>query len=180
MTHPDFVKFHIQTCSAKESGSSPRCDPMAAQQHLWPASQASLRILMSGQGFLKDFKAFGSRPSLAEVHFPFHFVDFLDFGELHDSDDSGGRGDPIFGNFHQMDSVGSRSEINLLVNRVRKMEKRIQCWTLWQDLLQYDVICVVFSEFRHSGGKVEGGYSCGKKSENPQETINGFGLGTGL
>ena len=50
---------------------------------------------MSGQGFLKDFKAFGSRPSLAEVHFPLHFVDFLDFGELHDSDDSGGGGTPF-------------------------------------------------------------------------------------
>ena len=140
---------------------------MAAQPHLWPASQASLRILMSGQGFLKDFKAFGSQPSLAEVHFPLHFVGFLDFGELHDSDDSGGRGDPIFGNFHQMDSVGSRSEINLLINRVRKMEKRIQSWTLWQDLLQYDAICAFVFEFRHSNEKVDPRKWCGQKSENP-------------
>ena len=50
---------------------------------------------MSGQGFLKDFKAFGSRPSLAEVHFPLHFFDSLDFGEF---DDSGG-GDPYFQQF---------------------------------------------------------------------------------
>ena len=102
---------------------------------------------MSGQGFLKDCKAFGSQPSLAEVHFPLHFVDFLDFGELHDSDDSGGRGDPIFGNFRQMDSIGSRSEIDLSINRERKVEKRIPSWTLWQDLLQYDAICAVFFEF---------------------------------
>ena len=40
---------------------------------------------MSGQGFLKDFKAFGSWPSLAEVHFPLHFLNSLDFGEFHDS-----------------------------------------------------------------------------------------------
>ena len=65
---------------------------------------------MSGQGFLKDFKAFGSRPSLGEVHFPIHFFDFLDFGELHDSDDSGG-GDPflaIFIKWIQLD-VGPKS-----------------------------------------------------------------------
>ena len=47
---------------------------------------------MSGHGFLKDFKAFASRPSLAEVHFPLHFFDSLDFGEF---DDSGGGG-PLF------------------------------------------------------------------------------------
>ena len=57
---------------------------------------------MSGQGFLKDFKAFGSRPSLAEAHFPLHFVDFLHFGELHDSDDSGGGGS----HFRQFSSNG--------------------------------------------------------------------------
>ena len=114
---------------------------------------------MSGKGFLQDFKAFGSRPSLAEVHFPLHFFDFLDFGELHDSDDSGG-GDPIFGNFHQMDSIGSRSEINLLINRVRKVEKRIQSWTLWKDFLQYDAICAFLFAFKHSSRKVDGGDWC--------------------
>ena len=45
---------------------------------------------MSGQGFLKDLKAFGSRPSLAEVHSPLHFLSSLDLGEFHDS----GGGDP--------------------------------------------------------------------------------------
>ena len=62
---------------------------------------------MSGQGFLKDFKAFGSRPSLAEVHFPLHFFDSLDFGEF---DDSGG-GDPfsaIFITWIQLD-LGPKS-----------------------------------------------------------------------
>ena len=122
---------------------------------------------MSGQGFLKDFKAFGSRPSLAEVHFPLHFFDFLDFGELHDSDDSGG-GDPIFGNFHQMDSIGSRSEINLLINRVSKVEKRIQSWTLRQDFLQYDAIGATLLAFGNKNRKVEGGNWCVQKPEKPE------------
>ena len=51
---------------------------------------------MSGQGFLKDFKAFGSRPRLAEVHCPLHFLDSLDFGEFHDSGGRGLGGDPLF------------------------------------------------------------------------------------
>ena len=71
---------------------------MAAQPHLWPASQASLRILMSGQGFLKDFKAFGSQPSLAEVHFPLYFLDFLDFLDFDGFHDSGDP-PPHFGPF---------------------------------------------------------------------------------
>ena len=64
---------------------------------------------------------------------------------------------PIFDNFHQMDSVGSRSETNLLTNRVRKVEKRVQPWTLWKDFLQYLPICVIFSTNGNRSRKVDGG-----------------------
>ena len=47
---------------------------------------------MSGQGFLKDFNAFWSRPSLVEVNFPLQFLEFLEFNDFHDS----GGGGPLF------------------------------------------------------------------------------------
>ena len=149
----------IQTCSAKESGSSPRCDPMAAQPHLWPASQASLRILMSGQGFLRDFKAFGSRPSLDG--FIFLYIPLIPLISVNSMiREGGGDPPPLFNNFHQKNSVRSWSEINLLINRVSKVEKRIQSWTLRQDFLQYDAIGATLLAFGNKNRKVEGGNWC--------------------
>ena len=87
---------------------------------------------------------------------------------------------PIFDNFHQTDSVGSRSEINLLINRVRKVEKRIQSWTLWKDLLQYNAICAIFFAFRHRNRKVDGGHWGVQKREKPEFLLFEFGLGTPL
>ena len=75
---------------------------------------------------------------------------------------------PIFDNFHQTDSVGSRSEIDLLINRVRKVEKQIQSRTLWKDLLPHNAICAFFFAFRHRNRKVDGGHWCVQKPEKPE------------
>ena len=79
-----------------------------------------------------------------------------------------------------MDPVGPRVEIDLLINWMRKVEKRIQSWTLWQDLLQYDAICAFVFESKHSNEKIDPRKWCGQKSENPHKKNFDFGLGTPL
>ena len=95
---------NIQTCSAKESGSTRRyAIPWHPSHNSGQPAQASIlaslriltpsrRILTPGQSVLKDFEAFWSRPSPAEVHSPLHFLDFFDFLEIL----GGGGGGPPF------------------------------------------------------------------------------------
>ena len=100
------VSISIQTYSAKESGSPRRYaipwhPSHNSGQPAQASSLASLRILIPGRSILtpgrsvlKDFEAFWSRLSPAEVHFPLHSLDFFDFLEI-----LCGGGDPIFENF---------------------------------------------------------------------------------
>ena len=102
------LTFFIQTYSAKESGSSRRYaipwHPIHnSGQPAQASSLASLGILIPGRSFLtpgrsvlKDFEAFWSRLSPAEVHTPLHFLDFFDF--LKSCGEEGGT-PPIFENF---------------------------------------------------------------------------------
>ena len=88
------MEINIQTYSAKESGSPrryviPWYPSHNSGQPAQASSLASLRILTPGRSILapgrsvlKDFEAFWSRLSPAEVHFPLHFVDFFDFLEI--------------------------------------------------------------------------------------------------
>ena len=87
---------------------------------------------------------------------------------------------PIFDNFHQTDSVGSRSEIDLLINRVRKVEKRIQSRTLWKDLLPHNAICAFFSLLDTETEKLMGATGAYKNGEIPTFLLFEFGLGTPL
>ena len=158
----------IQTYSAKESGSPRRYaipwhPSHNSGQPAQASSLASLRILIPGRSILtpgrsvlKDFEAFWSRLSPAEVHFPLHFLDFFDFLEIL----WGGGGTPHFRKFLQKWNRWSQSENNLSINGVRK--RVATTWTrfLLQDLLQYLAIAAFFDAFGRSSKNVGGGNKC--------------------
>ena len=81
--------------------------------------------------------------------------------------DSGGP-PPHFQQFSPNGFSWTRSEADLLVNRVSKLAKRIQPWTLWKDLLQYLATCAIFFAFRHRNRKVDGGHWGVQKREKPE------------